>query len=196
MSNNVAFDVAHARDVLLRGRALWSNASPARKRGSSTVVPPIIACTFDTASDAFHVVYQDWRSQDLARTRLSDVADRQVVAWGVDSYGRGVEVALDDGSMTSFSAEFPFYANDAGYRKRVDERHGSPGPDLGRRIAQRLRAARRQRGCTVADLARRTGIAAPNIHRVESGRHVPSTYTIARLAEALGIPIEHVFGAE
>jgi transcriptional regulator with XRE-family HTH domain len=38
-------------------------------------------------------------------------------------------------------------------------------------------------------------MAAPNVHRVEAARHVPSTATLARLAAALEVPLASLFEA-
>lgn len=48
-----------------------------------------------------------------------------------------------------------------------------------------LRAFRLGAGLTQTELARRTGIAQPNIAAYESGRRTPSTATLARLEAAL-----------
>lgn len=166
----------------------------AAPRGRSGVpgVPDILFCTFDTASDSFRLVHTDLSAADLARAELSDVGDRRVVAWGVDELRRGVEVVLEDGDTTSFSAEYPRYLHDQEYRRRVDARRGATGQDLGERIAARVRGERARQGWSVAELARRADMAAPNVHRVESGQHVPSTRTVARLASALGVSLERL----
>lgn len=62
------------------------------------------------------------------------------------------------------------------------------GVKLGRRIRELRLAA----GLTQAELARRTGIHRPNIARVEAGRHTPSLETLARLAQAIGVPTTRV----
>lgn len=192
MTTATVFDLAHARSLLDHATSLGL-APPVRlRRAGVPAVPNILLCTFDVASDKFHVVYSDLSTQDLARGELVDVGARQVVAWGVDDFGRGVEVALDDGTTTSFSAEFPRYLHDEDYRRRVDSRRGPKGQDLGERVARRIRAERERLGWSIAELARRAEMAAPNVHRVETGKHVPSMQTVARLAAALGVPLERL----
>jgi transcriptional regulator with XRE-family HTH domain len=70
-------------------------------------------------------------------------------------------------------------------------------------IAQRIREARLKVGLTQEDLAERTGIARPNIARLERGAHAPSTATIQRISEALQVrmatlvdPASHDVGME
>lgn len=62
----------------------------------------------------------------------------------------------------------------------------------GARLGRRLRALRLEAGLTQAELARRTGIHRPNIARVEAGRHTPALETLARLANAIGVPTTRV----
>lgn len=62
----------------------------------------------------------------------------------------------------------------------------------GQRLGARIRALRLAAGLTQAELARRTGIHRPNIARVEAGRHTPSLETLARLANAIGVPTTRV----
>ncbi len=63
------------------------------------------------------------------------------------------------------------------------------GSELGARLKQLRLAA----GLTQAELARRTGIHRPNIARVEAGRHTPSLETLAKIAEAMGVPATRIF---
>jgi DNA-binding XRE family transcriptional regulator len=62
----------------------------------------------------------------------------------------------------------------------------------GEKLGARLRQLRLEAGLTQAELARRTGIHRPNIARVEAGRHTPSLETLARIANAIGVPTTHV----
>jgi ribosome-binding protein aMBF1 (putative translation factor) len=55
-------------------------------------------------------------------------------------------------------------------------------------VAQRIRAARLDRGWRQKDLADACSMARPNIARLESGRRMPSISTLGRLASALEIP--------
>jgi DNA-binding XRE family transcriptional regulator len=159
-------------------------------------VPDLLLCTFDRAHDHFHVVYADLSRAELPRSALAEVGDLQVEAWEIDGLRRGVEVALEDGTITSFSAELPRYLSDPEYRRRVDARRAPAGEDLRARVASRVRAARLARGWTVAELGRRAGMAAPNVHRLEAGAHVPSMATVARLAAALELPLARLVAVE
>lgn len=56
-------------------------------------------------------------------------------------------------------------------------------------IAQRIREARERQELRQEDLAKMTGIARPNIVRIEQGRHVPSLATLRKIANALQLEI-------
>lgn len=56
-------------------------------------------------------------------------------------------------------------------------------------VAQRVREARERLGLTQDALAEKTGIARPNIVRLEQGRHIPTLTTIKKIADALGLDI-------
>lgn len=56
-------------------------------------------------------------------------------------------------------------------------------------IAQRVREARERQDLRQEDVAKMTGIARPNIVRIEQGRHVPSLATLRKIADALHLEI-------
>jgi transcriptional regulator with XRE-family HTH domain len=53
-------------------------------------------------------------------------------------------------------------------------------------LARRLRQARQEAGISLRELAKRAGVAASTIQKIERGRLVPSVAVTVRLAEALG----------
>jgi transcriptional regulator with XRE-family HTH domain len=55
--------------------------------------------------------------------------------------------------------------------------------------AERVRFARTKAGLSQETLAKRAGIARPNVARLEAGRHLPSLSTLRRVADALGIAL-------
>jgi ribosome-binding protein aMBF1 (putative translation factor) len=66
---------------------------------------------------------------------------------------------------------------------------------LAERVATRVRAEREKRGWSVAELARRAEIAAPNVHRIEAAKHAPRASTLLRIAKALGVSISRLVNA-
>ena len=57
-------------------------------------------------------------------------------------------------------------------------------------IGSRIRALRKERGWTLADLARRAGTSAPTLHRYENGWERFELATLRRLASALGVRLQ------
>jgi transcriptional regulator with XRE-family HTH domain len=60
---------------------------------------------------------------------------------------------------------------------------------LGKAIGERIRALRRARGLTQAQLAVRARTFRPIICRIESGRHVPDFESLRVMARALGLDV-------
>ncbi len=63
---------------------------------------------------------------------------------------------------------------------------GSPPSRLRKEIGRQLLAARDNAGVTQTQLAKRMKTTQPVIARLESGRELPSTRTLARFAAAIG----------
>ncbi len=61
-------------------------------------------------------------------------------------------------------------------------------PDLGAGQADRLRRARIAKGYSLHDLAAGSRVAAKTILGIEKGTATPTCVTMARLADALGVP--------
>jgi transcriptional regulator with XRE-family HTH domain len=59
-------------------------------------------------------------------------------------------------------------------------------------VAQRIRYARGQRGWRQQDLARATGMARPNIARLELGRVMPTMRTLEKVGRALDVPLANL----
>lgn len=70
--------------------------------------------------------------------------------------------------------------------------------DLGRAldaVGPRLRALRRQRGTTLADLSAATGISVSTLSRLESGARRPTLELLLPLARAHGVTLDDLVGA-
>ena len=55
-------------------------------------------------------------------------------------------------------------------------------------IGKNIRYFRESRDLTLGELSRITGIAGPNLSRLEHGKHLPSVSTLQTLANGLGVP--------
>jgi DNA-binding XRE family transcriptional regulator len=157
--------------------------------------PDIHTCWYRLHDAAFVVVFVDGTRAELPRDRVQPVDGGNVVACAPDEFRRGVEVALDDGSTTSFSADYVLYATDAAFRARVDAATPPPRPASGT-FGQRVRQAREALGLSLAELGRRVGMAAPNVFRIERDAHAPSARTLLLMAEALQKPIVFLLTGE
>jgi transcriptional regulator with XRE-family HTH domain len=60
-------------------------------------------------------------------------------------------------------------------------------------VGRRIRELRVRRGLVIEDLARKTGLSKPYISQVETGKASPSLQTIAKLAQALEVPLTYLF---
>jgi XRE family transcriptional regulator, fatty acid utilization regulator len=59
-------------------------------------------------------------------------------------------------------------------------------------VGRRIRAARIARGLTVNELAERVGMGQGQCSRTERGDYLPSLFTAARFARALGVPLSEL----
>lgn len=62
-------------------------------------------------------------------------------------------------------------------------------------VGPRLRALRRHRGITLADLAATTGISQSTLSRLESGHRRANLHLLLPLASAYGVPLDDLVGA-
>lgn len=61
--------------------------------------------------------------------------------------------------------------------------------DTQKRIGQRVRELRKERGMSQSELAKKAGVALMTISRLERGEHAPNTKTLGQVAEALEVPV-------
>ncbi|WP_424211027.1 helix-turn-helix domain-containing protein [Streptomyces sp. BI20] len=74
----------------------------------------------------------------------------------------------------------------------------SPDVELGRvltAVGPRLRALRKRRGATLAQLAESTGISVSTLSRLESGRRKPTLELLLPLSRAHRVPLDELVGA-
>jgi DNA-binding Xre family transcriptional regulator len=65
-----------------------------------------------------------------------------------------------------------------------------------RQVGTRLRALRKARGLTTAQVAERVGMAQQNVSRIEQGWHAVSFPTLEKILAAMGYPPEDILPAE
>jgi putative transcriptional regulator len=59
-----------------------------------------------------------------------------------------------------------------------------------------LKVQRAMRNLTQADLAELAGVTRKSVNAIETGRMTPSVILALKLAEALGVPVEAIFGLD
>jgi transcriptional regulator with XRE-family HTH domain len=97
----------------------------------------------------------------------------------------------DDGALVNLGGPVP--SADAG---ALESSAGSPGAleeALGAVIAERVREFRLQLGLTVGQLAEVTGLSKGMLSKIENAQASPSLATLARLSEALKVPVTAFF---
>jgi putative transcriptional regulator len=62
-----------------------------------------------------------------------------------------------------------------------------------KRVANRVRELRENRGMTQAQLAELVGIARQSVISIEKGRYLPTIETALRISKVLDVPVEQIF---
>jgi DNA-binding XRE family transcriptional regulator len=137
---------------------------------------------------ALLAILGDGRAVLLPRPLNADDDGGEVKAIQLSADARSAEIELASGGKLSLRSNALGRETTNGSADAAAGLADIDGATLGRR----LRTLRLAAGLTQAELARRTGIHRPNIARVEAGRHTPSLETLARLAQAIGVPTTRV----
>jgi len=104
-----------------------------------------------------------------------------------DDLGAGVTLLRADGELEDCGAD---YIRLIGGGALPESARSESRDQLGRRVASRLKQHRTRLGLSQREMSARLEMAPPNYSRLESGAHAPSVATVARIAEALGLPLE------
>lgn len=128
-------------------------------------------------------IFSDGNAVLVNRERLDGDDGTRVEAIALEDDATRAVLSLSSGKEMELTTAV--VAQKSLQQRRVEGANGSVD---GVRLGQRVRELRLAAGLTQAELARRTGIHRPNIARVEAGRHTPSLETLARLANAIGVP--------
>jgi DNA-binding XRE family transcriptional regulator len=132
-------------------------------------------------------IFSDGNAALVARPIAPEDDGSSVESIALEDDAERAVLTLESGARLELSSAA--VVQKAGLRNTNGQPNGTiDGVKLGKRIRELRLAA----GLTQAELARRTGIHRPNIARVEAGRHTPSLETLARLAQAIGVPTTRV----
>jgi DNA-binding XRE family transcriptional regulator len=138
---------------------------------------------YDKTRRAVSVRFDDG---DIAEATLEAlrVAIKPIENITIDEFRRGIEIRFADGSMHDVAADYFTWLTDADYAAAY------PTDDtLGPRVGANIARLRKQRGMTQVALAAATDMQAPNLSRLEAGRHVPTLDVLLRIARALDVPL-------
>ena len=170
----------------MTGRAgSMSSAERARSSDVAQVPPRLVAAYLDPEGDVLTCAFQDGRAARLRLRQLHLPAGPRVEFALVDEFGAGIDFVRENGSQTSCGADLVLYLIDAAYRASQEKRRHLTDKEMAQHVARRLVQLRRERSLSQRDLARRLGIAPPNLARIERGRNLPSVTTLHRLSQAL-----------
>ncbi len=143
----------------------------------------IEAVSFDKQNGVLSVRFDDG---DLAAATLDalKVPDKPIESIAVDDFRRGIELHFRDRSVHDVSADYFTWLTQPDYAAAYPA-----DAALGPRVGANVLSLRKQRGISQAALASAAAMAAPNLSRLESGRHVPTLDILLRVAKALGVPL-------
>jgi transcriptional regulator with XRE-family HTH domain len=143
----------------------------------------IEAVSYDKQSRTLSVRFDDG---DLATATLEalKLPDKPIQKIAVDEFRRGVEVHFRDRSTHDISADYFTWLTQPDYAAAYPA-----DASLGPRVGANIVSLRKQRRLSQAALASAAGMAAPNLSRLESGRHVPTLDILLRLSKALGVSL-------
>jgi transcriptional regulator with XRE-family HTH domain len=129
---------------------------------------------------------------DLATVTLEalKLPDKTIQKIAVDEFRRGVEVHFRDRSTHDISADYFTWLTQPDYASAYPA-----DASLGPRVGANIVSLRKQRGLSQAALASAASMAAPNLSRLESGRHVPTLDILLRIAKALNVSLTGLLGA-
>ena len=143
----------------------------------------IEAVSYDKQSRTLSVRFDDG---DLATATLEalKLPDKPIASIAVDEFRRGVEVRFRDRSTHDIAADYFTWLTQPDYAVAYPA-----DASLGPRVGANIVSLRKQRCLSQSALASAAGMAAPNLSRLESGRHVPTLDILLRISEALGVSL-------
>ena len=143
----------------------------------------IEAVSYDKQNGTLSVRFDDG---DLATATLEalKLPDKPISSIAVDEFRRGIEIRFRDRSTHDISADYFTWLTQPDYAAAYPA-----DASLGPRVGANIVALRKRRGLSQAALASATGMAAPNLSRLESGRHVPTLDILQRISKALSVPL-------
>jgi transcriptional regulator with XRE-family HTH domain len=143
----------------------------------------IEAVSYDKQGGTLSVRFDDG---DLATATLEalKLPDKPIASIAVDEFRRGIEVRFRDRSTHDISADYFTWLTQPDYAAAYPA-----DASLGPRVGANIVSLRKQRNLSQAALASAARMAAPNLSRLESGRHLPTLDILQRVSKALGVAL-------
>lgn len=135
---------------------------------------------------ALLVRFGDGRNFELSREDIKGFGRGRIADVDTDIDGTEIVIRSTSGAEILVPWDYVLYRCDPEYASLINAEDSGVGP---REIGRRVRKLREKSKLTVAGLARLSGLARPNVHRLEAGRHRPQVETLAKVARALGVPL-------
>jgi DNA-binding XRE family transcriptional regulator len=142
----------------------------------------LTAASYRPSTRSLSVVYDDGEIAEVSVGVLMLPDGALIKDVHLDEFRRGIELQLVDGTVHDVAADYITWLTNEAYR------HQYP-PDIGPRIGANVAALRKQRGMSQGELAGAAGILAPNVSRLEAGKHVPTLDVLLRIAQALNVTL-------
>ncbi len=151
--------------------------------------PParIVAAYLEPGTETLTCGFEGGETVTVALAQLGLRAGHPIVWAEPDDLGSGVTLLRADGVLEDCGADYVRMIGGGGLPEQARVAHGE---QLGRRVATRLKQHRKRLGLSQREMSARLHMAPSNYSRLESGAHVPSVTMVARIAEALDLPLE------
>ena len=157
----------------------------------------VAAVRYQPNEDAFFVAFRNGKAYELPRKAIeADDGSPVVGRPRVIHDGNAFEVRQESDNTYQVPWDLVLYHQEPTYPYHKGDAHQrTMEVSRAARIGARIRKERAARGWSLGELARRTGMQAPNLSRLETGKHVPSLDTLERVAEVLGVRVANLVAA-
>ena len=127
-----------------------------------------------------------------ARVEWLGLEGAESVVWvEPDEVGHGLVLVREDGRVEDYS--LPLFLSVVASRGRPVTEEPDRA-DLAARVGARVRRLREARRLSQREMSERLGMAPSNYSRLESGRHLPTTDALMRIAAALDVGLHALVG--
>lgn len=142
----------------------------------------LVAVEYNHEARQLHFRFDDESTGSVSVDQFKEFRAEAPERVTLDEYRYGVEFHYADGFVHDVAATFLTWLTNADYARAYPK-----GEDIGPAIGANVIRLRKARGMSQLELAKRADILAPNLSRLESGKHVPTLDVLLRIASAFGV---------